>query len=73
MINSTSSATQGLNCPKCKFTIKFTMDMLLHNKAICCPSCGLRMDMQVPTEMKVHLQEISMAEKMVQKAKTFRR
>jgi hypothetical protein len=49
------------------------MDMLLHNSGICCPACGLKMDMQVPTEMKTHLQEIVIAERMVKKTKHFKR
>lgn len=68
-----NSNTPGLNCPGCKFAIKFTMDMLLYNNEIRCPACGLQMNMEVPTELKTHLQEIHLAEQMVQKSKNFKR
>ena len=68
-----SSHSPGLNCPSCKFPIKFTYEMLLHDSKISCPNCGLKMDMQVPTEMKQHIQEIHLAEKLVEKAKNFKK
>lgn len=61
----------GLNCPKCQFTIKFSIDHLLSRQDVICPSCGLIMQMNVPREIKMHLQEISLAEKMVRDAQTF--
>lgn len=61
----------GLKCPSCDFTIKFTIDMLLHDQGVSCPGCGLKMSMKVPVDMKQHLQEISLAEKMIEKTKNF--
>ena len=72
-MSNTQNNSRGLQCPKCAFTIKFTMESLLHSDTVKCPSCGLSMEMHVPREMKVHLQEIHLAEKMIEQAKTFKR
>jgi len=63
--------TSGLPCPKCGFKIKFKIETLLHHNGIICPSCQLSLNMSVPTPLKVHLQEIAMAERMVRDAQTF--
>lgn len=67
------AAQTGLACPNCKFQIKFTIADLLTQRNVSCPECDLSLDMQVPSEMKKHLQEISLAEKMVRDAKNFSR
>lgn len=64
MNNSKSNQEQGLDCPVCKFKIKFTMMDIIMKKEIVCPSCHLVLSMDAPTNMKEHLQEISLAEKM---------
>ncbi len=61
----------GLECPACRFKIKFTMMDLVMKKNILCPACHLTMDMDVPVDMKRHLQEISLAEQMVRESSTF--
>lgn len=61
----------GLNCPKCNFQIKFTMQSLLSQSKISCPSCKLEMEMNVPKQMKEHLQEIVLAERMVKEVQNF--
>ncbi|WP_314057734.1 hypothetical protein [Empedobacter brevis] len=65
----------GLICPapECNFKMKFTMKDLLMKKEIVCPSCGLTLEMNVPVEMKKHLQEISLAEEMVKESSSFSR
>lgn len=63
----------GLNCPVCNFKIKFTVSDLLLKRDITCPSCELKLDMNVPVEMKKHLQEITIAEKMVKESGNFSR
>lgn len=63
----------GLDCPACKFKIKFTMMDLVMKKDVICPSCHLNLNMDVPTDMKQHLQEISLAEQMVRESSTFSR
>lgn len=65
----------GLDCPNpdCDFKIKFTMQDLLARKEITCPACELKLEMNVPVEMKKHLQEITLAEKMVKESSSFSR
>lgn len=70
MSNSTSP---GLECPSCRFIIRFTIEDLLMRKRVICPSCNLSLEMSVPQEMKVHLQEIAFAENKVKEAKSFTR
>lgn len=73
MKNEKNEPNKGLCCPSCKFTIKFSMETLLTQNSITCPSCRLSMEMSVPTELKKHLQEIVLAEKMVHDAQRFSR
>lgn len=47
-----------LQCPNCLEIIKFSIEDLLFKNEIICPSCSLKMEMNVPTEMKKHLREI---------------
>lgn len=70
-----SSQHSGLECPNqaCKFPIKFTMIDLVTKQNITCPSCQLSLEMEVPVEMKKHLQEISLAEQMVRESSQFSR
>jgi len=63
----------GLECPTCRFKIKFTMMDLVMKKNISCPSCQLSLNMDVPVDMKQHLQEISLAEQMVRESSSFSR
>ncbi len=70
---SNTSNNTGLQCPNCTGTIKLSFEDLLFKNKITCPFCALQMEMTVPTNMKHHLQEIMMAEKMVSKTKTFNR
>lgn len=72
-MNKTDNNTPGLHCPACQFKIKFTMDALLYNKGVSCPSCGLELGIQVPATLKKHIQEIVLAEQMVEQAKKFSR
>ena len=69
MENKTNNA--GLACPSCAGNIKFTFEDLLLKNKITCPFCRLQMDMNVPSSIKHHLQEIKIAEQQVQAAKTF--
>lgn len=62
----------GLPCPKCNFKIKFTMQSLLISEVVTCPSCKLELQMNVPDQMKSHLQEIVLAEQMIKKAQNFK-
>lgn len=57
----------GLICPapECGFRIKFTMQDLITKKEVVCPSCGLTLEMNIPTEMKKHLEEIRLAEAVI--------
>jgi hypothetical protein len=48
------------------------MDLVM-KKNITCPSCHLALNMDVPVDMKQHLQEISLAEQMVRESSTFSR
>lgn len=63
----------GLECPTCRFKIKFTMIDLVMKKNITCPSCQSALNMDVPADMKQHLQEIILAEQMVRESNTFSR
>lgn len=77
-MNNTKQNTaqhSGLECPNqaCKFPIKFTMMDLVTKKNVTCPSCQLTLEMEVPVEMKKHLQEISLAEQMVRESSHFSR
>ncbi|WP_162555594.1 hypothetical protein [Reichenbachiella versicolor] len=65
------SNNTGLECPKCSFKIKFTMETLLAQQTVICPNCQLKLDMNVPSEMKGHLQEIVLAEKMIKDVQKF--
>ncbi len=71
MENTQSEPNKGLCCPSCTFVIKFSMETLLTQNLIVCPSCGISMEMSVPAELKKHLQEIVLAEKMVHDAQRF--
>ncbi|MCR4031013.1 MULTISPECIES: hypothetical protein [Flavobacterium] len=66
-----SDEKSGLECPVCRFKIKFNMMDLLMKKSIVCPSCNLTMNMDVPEDMKRHLQEISLAEQFTGKSQSF--
>lgn len=59
----------GMHCPRCQFKIKFQINDLLLKNQINCPGCHLQMDMDVPGEIKVHLQEIQLAQDMVENAR----
>ncbi len=66
-----NNENSGLECPVCRFKIKFTMKDLLMKKNIVCPSCNLTMNMDVPEDTKRHLQEISLAEQFTGKSQSF--
>jgi len=53
-----SNESKGLHCPQCNFKIKFSLEELLMSGRITCPNCHLQMDMNVPTELKTHFQEM---------------
>ncbi len=74
MKTETNNAQDGLNCPNCnQFRIRFTIHDLLTKNTVCCPGCNTQLEMTVPQEMKKHLQEISLAERMVKEARHFSR
>ncbi|HAA16678.1 MAG TPA: hypothetical protein DCE41_35205 [Cytophagales bacterium] len=66
---------KGLKCPneRCGTLIKFSYLTLLAHSEITCPNCGLQLKVQVPAEVKEHLQELVHAEELVEKARTFKR
>jgi C4-type Zn-finger protein len=68
-----STNSSGLRCPNCEKNIKLSFEDLLFKNKIECPFCLMEMDMTVPTSIKHHLQEIMMAEKNVNKTKSFNR
>lgn len=73
-MNNTAKSEEhqpGLICPACNFKIKFTIQELLQKKSIVCPSCNLTLEMDAPTDMKKHLEEIRLAEEMVKKSDKF--
>lgn len=70
---SAQENNKGVECPECHFVIRFTMEDLLMKKNVACAHCGMVMEMEVPKEIKKHLQEITLAEKMVRNAQNFSR
>lgn len=66
---NTTNEDRGLHCPQCNFKIKFAIQELLISNKITCPGCSLEMGMEVPGELKIHLQEIQRAQDMVAQAK----
>ncbi len=68
-MNNQNEQENGMHCPRCNFKIRFNInDLLLKNK-IDCPGCHLEMEMEVPGEIKLHLQEIQLAQDMVSSAR----
>ena len=47
------------------------MQELLQQKSIVCLSCNLTLEMDAPTDMKKHLEEIRLAEEMVKNSDKF--
>lgn len=68
-MNNQDNQESGMNCPRCSFKIKFQIQDLLAKNSINCPGCLLKMDMDIPNEIKSHLQEIQLAQDMVAKAR----
>lgn len=65
---------KGLTCPNnvCKTLIPISYKELLVNTTVRCPKCRLKLDMNVPEEIKEHIKNISIAEAAVEKAKNFK-
>ena len=40
-----NAASSGLNCPKCNYAIKLSLEDLLYKKSIRCPSCWTEFSM----------------------------
>jgi C4-type Zn-finger protein len=64
MENSEQKKEHGLDCPVCRFHIKFTIEDLVTKKHIICPSCNLTLDLDVSRQMKKDPGEILLVEKM---------
>lgn len=62
----------GLTCLNCEGTIKFTFEDLLLKRDIICSMCYMQMDMIVPPNVEVILQEIKLAQLNDSHAKSFR-
>lgn len=73
MINNQSNENKGMPCPQCDFSIKFSIHELLMNSTIQCPGCHLNLEMQVPGEIKSHLQDIDRAQTMLDSTRHMKR
>ena len=69
-----TQAPKGLICPNsyCKHLITFTYEALLGANKVECPKCRLALNMSVPDDIKGHIQNMSEAEKEVEKVRSFK-